>query len=115
MATEQENQINLSAEAARQIQEQLVRRGTPQAYLRLGVQGAGCSGFSYALRFEDAAPRPKDIILEIAGVRLVIDKKSFQFLKGCTLDWEQTLMKQGFIFINPNERSRCGCGHSFTV
>jgi iron-sulfur cluster assembly protein len=115
MEAEKNYQVFVSALAAEQIKSQLAKRGTPEAYLRLGIKGGGCSGFSYVLQFEDSPPRTKDIVFDIEGVRVIVDGKSILYLNGCTLDWEKTLMHQGFKFCNPNEKSSCGCGHSFTV
>ena len=81
--------------------------------LRLGVQGGGCSGLNYNLRF-DSHPRERDRIFTFDGVRVFVDPKSFVYLHGMTLDWEETLMHQGFAFKNPNAQKSCGCGTSFT-
>jgi iron-sulfur cluster assembly protein len=81
--------------------------------LRLGVMGGGCSGLSYSIKF-DTRPRERDRIYEFDGVRLFVDPKSFIYLHGMTLDYEETLMRQGFNFINPNSTRSCGCGSSFT-
>jgi iron-sulfur cluster assembly protein len=102
------------------IRAQLAKRGTPDAAIRVGIRGGGCSGFSYVIEFEDAAPRPGDLVLEFAEegkatTRVFCDKKSILYLGGSVLDWEKTLMFQGFKFKNPHEVTRCGCGHSFTV
>jgi iron-sulfur cluster assembly protein len=80
----------------------------------------GCSGFSYVIEFHDGAPRARDRVYDLTAVdgtpvRVVVDPKSLLYLNGSVLDWEQTLMQQGFKFVNPNEKSSCGCGHSFTV
>lgn len=107
-------QFFVSPIAAEQIKKQLIKRGTPDAYVRIGVKGGGCSGFSYVFRFEDIV-QSKDLIFETEGARIIIDPKSIILLNGVTLDWENTLMNQGFKFVNPNEKSRCGCGHSFTI
>jgi iron-sulfur cluster assembly protein len=115
MEGEHNYNIFISPIAAENIKLQLETRGTPESYLRLGIKGGGCSGFSYVLRFEDDPPRDQDTVFEGHGVRVVVDKKSLAYLDGSTLDWEKTLLKQGFKFINPNEKSSCGCGHSFTV
>ncbi len=82
--------------------------------LRLGVKGGGCSGLSYAIAF-DAQPRERDHIFIFDGVRVFIDPKSFVYLNGMTLDYEETLMRQGFLFLNPNSARSCGCGTSFSV
>jgi iron-sulfur cluster assembly protein len=81
--------------------------------LRLGVSGGGCSGLSYAIKF-DTRPRERDRIYEFDGVRVFVDPKSFLYLHGMTLDYEETLMRQGFNFINPNSTRSCGCGSSFS-
>ena len=82
--------------------------------LRLGVSGGGCSGLSYQIRF-DSKPRERDRVYEFEGVRVFVDPKSFIYLAGMVLDWEESLMKQGFNFINPNSSKSCGCGSSFSA
>jgi iron-sulfur cluster assembly protein len=82
--------------------------------LRVGVKGGGCSGLSYSMTF-DSRPRERDRIFEFGGVRVFVDPKSFIYLHGITLDYEHTLMRQGFNFINPNSSRSCGCGSSFSV
>jgi iron-sulfur cluster assembly protein len=81
--------------------------------LRLGVMGGGCSGLSYSIKF-DSHPRERDRIYDFDGVRVFVDPKSFLYLHGMTLDYEETLMRQGFNFINPNSTRSCGCGSSFS-
>jgi iron-sulfur cluster assembly protein len=81
--------------------------------LRLGVTGGGCSGLSYAIKF-DTRPRERDRVYDFDGVRIFVDPKSFLYLHGMTLDYEETLMRQGFNFINPNSTRSCGCGSSFS-
>jgi iron-sulfur cluster assembly protein len=112
--------IGVSPKAVEAIRAALVKRGTPDAALRVGVKGGGCSGFSYAIEFSDDPPRKGDTVLEfseegLSTVRVFCDKKSILYLGGSVLDYEKTLMYQGFKFKNPQEASRCGCGHSFTV
>jgi iron-sulfur cluster assembly protein len=82
--------------------------------LRLGVTGGGCSGMSYVIRF-DTHPRERDRVFQFDGVRVFIDPKSFIYLHGMTLDYEETLMRQGFNFINPNATRSCSCGTSFSA
>src|SRR6202171_3484143 len=72
-----------------------------QGGLRLGVQGGGCSGLSYNIRF-DTQPRERDRIFEYGDVRVFVDPKSYIYLAGMTVAWEETLMQQGFVFVNPN-------------
>ena len=107
--------IDISAKAAENAKKQLLKRKTPDAMIRLGIRGAGCSGFTYVIEFEDNPPRDRDRVFEKDGARFVVDKKSLLYLAGTALEWEQTLMSTGFKFVNPNEKSSCGCGHSFTI
>ena len=82
--------------------------------LRLGITGGGCSGLSYNIRF-DSHPRERDRIYEFDDVRVFVDPKSFIYLHGMVLDYEETLMRQGFNFVNPNSTKSCGCGSSFSA
>lgn len=112
--------VAVSAAAVDAIRRQLGKRGTPDAAIRVGVRGGGCSGFSYVIEYDDKPARAGDIVMEFAEedkatVRVFCDKKSILYLQGSVLDWEKTLMYTGFKFKNPQEASRCGCGHSFTV
>ena len=109
------NGIAITDAAVTFAKEKLAKRGTPDAAIRLGIKGGGCSGFSYVIQFEDEAPKPRDYMYEADGVRFIVDKKSFVYLAGTVFDYEKTLMFQGFKFRNPQEAASCGCGHSFTV
>jgi iron-sulfur cluster assembly protein len=108
-------ELRITAEAVTYAKKRLAARGTPDAAVRLGIKGGGCSGFSYVIEFSDDPPRAKDNVHELDGVRFYVDKKSMIYLAGSVLDYEHTLMFQGFRFKNPQEATRCGCGHSFTV
>lgn len=108
-------EVTITAEAVKYAKKRLAARGTPEAAVRLGIRGGGCSGFNYVIEFSDDPPRAKDTVCELDGVKFYVDKKSLIYLAGSTLDYEHTLMFQGFRFRNPQEASRCGCGHSFTV
>jgi len=85
-----------------------------QGGLRLGVQGGGCSGLSYNIRF-DTQPRERDRIFQYGEVRVFVDPKSFIYLHGMILDYQETLMQQGFVFVNPQASKSCGCGTSFSA
>ncbi len=104
--------IKISDIACQQIKQQLKNRNTPDGYLRLGVNGSGCSGYKYLIKFDDTGPNQKDIYLNISDINIIIDKKSIIYLNNITLDWNKSLMKQGFEIINPLETSKCGCGKS---
>jgi iron-sulfur cluster assembly protein len=112
--------IEVSPQAVEAVARQMKKRGTLEASLRLGIRGGGCSGFSYVIEFHDGPPHARDRVFEYTAtdgtpVRIVIDPKSLLYLDGTVLEWEQTLMRQGFKFVNPNEKAGCGCGHSFSV
>jgi len=107
--------VQVTERAIKRIRAAMEKEGVSptEGGLRLGVMGGGCSGLSYSIRF-DTRPRERDRIYEFDGVRVFIDPKSFVYLHGMTLDYEETLMRQGFNFINPNSSRSCGCGSSFT-
>ena len=108
--------LEVTPSAVRRIRVILAKEGisTETGGLRLGVKGGGCSGMSYAIAF-DTQPRENDHVFKFDGVQVFIDPKSFVYLRGMTLDYEETLMRQGFNFINPNSSRSCGCGTSFSV
>jgi len=108
--------ITVTEKAIERIRTAMIKEGVSpeQGGLRVGVQGGGCSGLSYNIRF-DSQPRERDRIFQFGDVRVFIDPKSFIYLHGMTLDYEETLMHQGFAFKNPNSQKSCGCGTSFTA
>jgi len=108
--------IEVAPAAAQAIREQMAKRASngPKTGLRVGVRAGGCSGLSYLIAFEDD-PREDDIVIEADGVKVYCDPKSMKFLGGTKLDFKRTLMKTGFEFVNPHQKSACGCGESFTV
>ena len=108
--------LDLTPNAVKRIRAVLAKEGisAETGGLRLGVKGGGCSGLSYAMSF-DAQSRERDNVFTFDGVHVFIDPKSFVYLKGMTLDYEETLMRQGFVFKNPNSSRSCGCGTSFSV
>ncbi len=81
--------------------------------LRLGVQGGGCSGLTYNVRF-DSKSRARDRVYDYDGVHVFVDPKSYIYLKGMVLDWEESLLQRQFVFKNPNASKSCGCGTSFS-
>jgi iron-sulfur cluster assembly protein len=106
--------IDISEKAAQHINKLSAQKGTPAGGLRLGVKGGGCSGLSYFIDWA-AEPSKFDHVIEKDGARVFVDPKSAVFLQGTTIDWQQTLMQSGFVFKNPNVKSACGCGESFSV
>jgi iron-sulfur cluster assembly protein len=118
MATEQTaapQGIQVSEKAREHIRAAMLKEGvnSEQGGLRLGVQGGGCSGLSYHIKF-DSQPRERDRIFQYDDIRIFVDPKSFVYLSGTTLDWEESLMQRGFVFRNPNAKKSCGCGSSFS-
>src|SRR5215467_5660484 len=108
--------IQITEKALAKIRAAIVKEGISpeQGGLRLGVQGGGCSGLSYNIRF-DTQPRERDRVFQHGDVRVFVDPKSFIYLHGMTLDYQETLMQQGFVFVNPNASKSCGCGTSFSA
>ncbi|MEO8725840.1 MAG: iron-sulfur cluster assembly accessory protein [Acidobacteriaceae bacterium] len=108
--------VQVTQRALAKIRSAMVKENVSpeQGGLRLGVQGGGCSGLSYNIRF-DSQPRERDRVYEYDGVRVFVDPKSFIYLHGMVLDYEESLMKQGFNFVNPNSSKSCGCGSSFSA
>jgi iron-sulfur cluster assembly protein len=108
--------LHVTERAVNRIHAAMAKEGisAEEGGLRLGVKGGGCSGLTYSITF-DSHPRERDRIFEFGGVRVFVDPKSFVYLHGVTLDYEETLMRQGFNFINPNSSRSCGCGTSFSV
>lgn len=108
--------IHVTEKAAKKIRDLLAKEGVPaeSGGLRVGVQGGGCSGLSYAMRIETQA-RDRDKVIEEHGARVFVDPKSLLYLADTTLDFEETLVRQGFVFQNPQATRSCGCGSSFTA
>jgi iron-sulfur cluster assembly protein len=110
----EEKGITITARAVEKIRE-LMRQEGIEGGLRLGVRGGGCSGLTYAIQF-DRRIRERDRIFEPAeGVRVLVDPKSYLYLRGLVLDYETTLVHTGFRFENPNAGRACGCGTSFSA
>jgi iron-sulfur cluster assembly protein len=106
--------IEISEKAAARIRALTTEKGTPGGGLRLGVKGGGCSGLSYHIDWA-TGPSKLDQVFERDGARVFVDPKSAVFLAGTMVDWQQTLMQTGFVFRNPNVKTACGCGESFSV
>lgn len=126
--SEGQKSIRITEKALKRIRVAMAKEAVlpEQGGLRLGIQGGGCSGLSYNIRF-DSQPRDRDRVYAFgagvatagdatdgAPVRVFVDPKSFIYLHGMVLDFEETLMRQGFNFINPNSTKSCGCGSSFS-
>jgi iron-sulfur cluster assembly protein len=104
-----------AAERVRAILAKRIERGEPPAVgLRIGVRTKGCSGLSYDIQYADSKG-PHDEVIEDKGVTILIDPKAQMFLFGSEIDWAENTLQNGFVFRNPNEKGRCGCGESFHV
>ena len=106
--------VKLSERAAEEVKRfQQEHNFGDDMVLRIGIAAGGCSGFSYTLNFDDNFDDKADTKYECHGVAVVVDKKSALYLDGTTVDWFESLEKQGFTFENPNATKSCGCGSSF--
>jgi iron-sulfur cluster assembly protein len=106
--------MTLTDAAAARVQEIIAASDKPIAGLRVGVKNGGCAGMSYTMEFaEEAAPH--DEIIDDKGVRVLIDPKAVLFLLGTRMDFKTDRLASGFVFVNPNETSACGCGESVAI
>jgi iron-sulfur cluster assembly protein len=107
--------VQLSEKAASEVKRIFQEQNLgDETVLRVGVQGGGCSGFSYSLNF-DTTTSERDRVVDIHGVKLAVDKKFDPYLDGTVIDFYDGLEKRGFVFNNPNVVKSCGCGSSFQV
>jgi iron-sulfur cluster assembly protein len=106
--------VNLSPGALKRVKELMESQKLQNAFLRMGVKGGGCSGLSYNLEFDTEVGK-HDKQFDVDGVKVVVDVKSYLYLNGTTLDWVNQGLTGGFTFVNPNAKSSCGCGTSFTT
>jgi len=107
--------IEISDKGAEKVREFLAGQqpDASVAGLRVGVRGGGCSGFQYQLAFDEQ--RENDVVFESHGLKLLVDRESLQFVRGSTIDYEESLQGAGFKVNNPNVVAACGCGSSFRV
>jgi iron-sulfur cluster insertion protein len=106
--------VILTTTAISKVKEIMAQQNPAPAGLRIGVVGGGCSGFSYSMSFENA-PGMMDKVYNFDGLKVYVDATSAMYLDGCTVDFVETLEASGFKFENPNVKSTCGCGSSFSV
>ena len=106
--------MTVTQAAADRIKALIDGRSKPTAGIRIGVRSKGCSGLSYTLEYADKQ-EPMDEVVETGGIKLLIDPKASLFLIGTEMDYAEEKLKSGFVFKNPNEKGRCGCGESFHV
>jgi len=108
------NPLNFTATAIAKVKEIMAQQNPVPAGLRVGVVGGGCSGFSYSMSFENGAGM-MDKTFDMDGLEVFVDATSLMYLKGVSVDYVETLEGAGFKFDNPNVKSTCGCGSSFSV
>lgn len=114
MARANKEIFTVTPAAAEQVKTLLDNRGKPSAGIRVGVRQRGCSGNSYTLEFADAE-NPMDEVVTVGDLKIYIDPKAILFVIGTEMDFRSTNLESGFVFENPNEKGRCGCGESFHV
>lgn len=114
MAEQMAAPLNLTSSAVERVRALLAGRQKPSAGIRIGVATKGCSGLSYTLEFADEI-NPMDEAIEKDGVTVLIDPKAAMFIFGTEMDFVEDKLQSGFVFRNPNEKGRCGCGESFHV
>ena len=108
--------IQVTERALKEVRRIIHEQSLPEnTALRVGVKGGGCSGFSYTLGFHDTISETDQVFEIEERIKLVCDPKSFLYLNGTQVDFEESLMGRGFKFGNPNASKTCGCGESFTV
>ena len=106
--------VALTEKAVQQVKQLMQTQNLENVYLRMGVKGGGCSGLSSSLEFDNETG-PHDKKFDIDGIQVVCDKKSYLYLNGTTLDYVMQGLTGGFTFVNPNAKSSCGCGTSFSA
>jgi iron-sulfur cluster assembly accessory protein len=106
--------LTLTPQAVAKVREIMATQDPLPAGLRIGVEGGGCSGFQYSMAFENQ-PGMMDKIFNFEDLKVFVDATSLMYLKGCTVDYVETLEAAGFKFDNPQVKSTCGCGSSFSV
>jgi len=106
--------VNMTPTAVAKVKEIMAQQNPVPAGLRVGVVGGGCSGFSYSMSFENGAGM-MDKVIDVDGLKVFVDATSMMYLTGVTVDYVETLEGAGFKFENPNVKSTCGCGSSFSV
>ena len=109
-----ERLVRVTASAAKKVGALLTRQGRPTGVLRVAVVGGGCSGLQYKMDLQDG-PANRDILVESAGIKVVVDPKSALYVSGSELDYVEALQGGGFKVTNPNAASSCSCGESFSA
>jgi iron-sulfur cluster assembly protein len=107
--------ITVTQAAVERVRALLDKRGKPSAGVRVGVRTRGCSGMTYTLEYADAKGTADETVEPAPGIVIFIDPKASMFVFGTEMDFVEEKLQSGFVFRNPNEKGRCGCGESFHV
>lgn len=114
MLNSQESIIAITDGALSHVKELLNNRGKPSYGLRIGIKSGGCSGLTYEVSYADEKGK-YDEELQTDDIKILIDPKAVMYLLGTEMDYQETDFKSGFVFNNPNEKGKCGCGKSFNI
>ncbi len=110
-----EKLIKLTEAAGRKVSQLMQRDGVAEGALRVKIVGGGCAGLEYKMDFEKNPATPKDILIQSAGVRVLVDVKSALYVRGSEIDFQDKMIGGGFKIHNPNATATCSCGESFSV
>lgn len=106
--------LTITTRAASELKRLFTEQGKPDdTVVRFGVSSGGCSGFEYSMELAETADQQEDLLQEMHGVRVAVDRRSLKFLEGTEVDFRSDLLKRGFVFNNPLAVRTCGCGSSF--
>lgn len=106
--------LKVTPAAADQVRNLMKVRASPCLGVRIGTKTKGCNGMTYTMEFAEK-PREYEEIIDLGDIKILIDPKAIMFLMGTEMDYKETDLESGFVFNNPNEKGRCGCGESFHV
>jgi iron-sulfur cluster assembly protein len=107
--------ITVSARAIEMGKQKLAEAGGAHVGIRVGVKGGGCSGLSYHFELAESVRDGRDLVMDLDGLKVLVDRRSVKYLQGALLDWNDGLVEYGFRWKNPNSKKDCGCGSSFSV
>lgn len=106
--------LTLTDRAIVEIQSLLKQRGKSSLGIRVGIKSGGCSGYKYFIEYADSKAK-YDEVVTLKGITILVDPKALMYLLGSQMDYISDDFKSGFVFTNPNEKAKCGCGNSFSV
>jgi iron-sulfur cluster assembly protein len=107
--------IHLTEKSAAVLRDAMEQEPQPPEFVRFGIKAGGCSGFTYTIDFTNTKHPAHDLVYHTQGLSLLVDKKSYLYVRGTTIDWSDDLNNKGFLFSNPLAKGACGCRTSFVV